>query len=163
MYPEKDRNSSLLTLEFTLCFPSIYLCLSCIWVLFLLWLHPFILSGVISPLISSSILGTYWPGELHHFAFSYCSWGSQGKNTEVQCQVHESRQIGSGQTRDGKSEHRHSRNQQTIMDCCREESLRRNGVAIIVNKRVWGAVLGCNLKTTEWSVFVSKANHSISQ
>ena len=31
--------------------------------LFLLWLHPFILSGVISPLISSSILGTYWPGE----------------------------------------------------------------------------------------------------
>ena len=29
-------------------------------VLFLLWLHPFILSGVISPLISSSILGTYW-------------------------------------------------------------------------------------------------------
>ena len=29
------------------------------WVLFLLWLHPFILSGVISPLISSSIFGTY--------------------------------------------------------------------------------------------------------
>ena len=25
--------------------------------------HPFILSGVISPLISNSILGTYWPGE----------------------------------------------------------------------------------------------------
>ena len=33
-------------------------------VLFLLWLHPFILSGVISPLISCSILGTYQPGEL---------------------------------------------------------------------------------------------------
>ena len=33
------------------------------WVLFLLWLHLFILCGVISPLISSSILGTYWPGE----------------------------------------------------------------------------------------------------
>ena len=33
------------------------------WVLFLLWLHPFILSGIISPLISSSILGTYRPGE----------------------------------------------------------------------------------------------------
>ena len=31
---------------------------------FFLWLHPFILSGVISPLISSSILGTYRPGEL---------------------------------------------------------------------------------------------------
>ena len=29
----------------------------------LLWLHPFILSGVISPLFSSSILGTYQPGE----------------------------------------------------------------------------------------------------
>jgi len=29
------------------------------WVLLLLWLHPFILSGVISPLISSSILGPY--------------------------------------------------------------------------------------------------------
>ena len=33
------------------------------WVLFLLWLHLFILSGVISPLITSSILGTCWPGE----------------------------------------------------------------------------------------------------
>ena len=33
------------------------------WVLFLLWLHSFILSRVISPLISSSILGTYRPGE----------------------------------------------------------------------------------------------------
>ena len=33
------------------------------WVLFLLWLHPFILSGVVSPLISSSILSTYLPGE----------------------------------------------------------------------------------------------------
>ena len=29
---------------------------------------------------------------------------------------------------------------------CRQESLRRNGVAIIVNKRVHNAVLGCNLK-----------------
>ena len=34
-----------------------------IWVLFLLWFHLFILSGVISPLISSSILGIYQPGE----------------------------------------------------------------------------------------------------
>ena len=30
--------------------------------------------------------------------------------------------------------------------CCGQESLRRNGVAIMVNKRVWNAVLGCNLK-----------------
>ena len=29
---------------------------------------------------------------------------------------------------------------------CRQESLRRNGVAIIFNKRVQNAVLGCNLK-----------------
>ena len=27
-----------------------------------------------------------------------------------------------------------------------QESLRRNGIAITVNKRVWNAVLGCNLK-----------------
>ena len=30
--------------------------------------------------------------------------------------------------------------------CCGQESLRRNGVAIIVNKWVWNAVLGCDLK-----------------
>ena len=29
---------------------------------------------------------------------------------------------------------------------CRQESLRRNGVAIMVNKRVQNAVLGCSLK-----------------
>ena len=29
---------------------------------------------------------------------------------------------------------------------CRQESLKRNGVTIIVNKRVQNAVLGCNLK-----------------
>ena len=39
-------------------------------VLFLLWLHPFILSGVNSPLISSNNLGTYGPGE---FLFQYLS------------------------------------------------------------------------------------------
>ena len=46
---------------------------------------------------------------------------------------------------------------------CGKESLRRIGVAIIVNKRVWNAVLGKISKRTEWSLFVSKANHSISQ
>ena len=60
------------------------------WVLFLLWLHPFILSGVISPLISCSMLGTSQAGGdslsvSYHFAFSYCSWDCQGKNTEVVC------------------------------------------------------------------------------
>ena len=29
---------------------------------------------------------------------------------------------------------------------CGQESLRRNGVSIMVNKRVWNAVLGCSLK-----------------
>ena len=29
---------------------------------------------------------------------------------------------------------------------CGQESFRRNGVALIVNKRVWNAVLGCDLK-----------------
>ena len=32
---------------------------------------------------------------------------------------------------------------------CGQESLRRNGVAIIANKRVQNAVLGCNLKNEE--------------
>ena len=32
---------------------------------------------------------------------------------------------------------------------CGQESLRRNGVTIIINKRVQNAVLGCHLKTTE--------------
>ena len=43
-----------------------------------------------------------------------------------------------------------------------QESLRRNGVAIIVNKRVRNAVLGYTLKNDRM-ISVSKANHSISQ
>ena len=57
--------------------------------LFLLWLHLFILFGVISPLISSNILVTCQPRDFilqcPLFDFSYCSWGSQGKNIEVVC------------------------------------------------------------------------------
>ena len=76
----------------------------------------------------------------------------------LECWVHESRQIGSGQTRDGKNECRHSRNQLKCTGMgefnsddhyicyCGQESLRRNGIAIMVNKRVWNALLGCNLK-----------------
>ena len=44
---------------------------------------------------------------------------------------------------------------------CGQESLRRNGIAIMVNKRVRNAVLGCNLKINRM-ISVSKANHSIS-
>ena len=36
--------------------------------------------------------------------------------------------------------------QMTIIYYCGQESLRRNGVAIMVNKRVRNAVLGCSLK-----------------
>ena len=69
------------------------------------------------------------------------------------------RQIRSGQTGDGKSERQHFRNQFELkwtgmgefnLDdhyyYCGQESLKRNGVALIVNERVWNAVLGCNLK-----------------
>ena len=45
---------------------------------------------------------------------------------------------------------------------CGDESLRRNGVAIIVNKRFQNAVFGCNLKNDRM-ISVSEANHSISE
>ena len=61
--------------------------------------------------------------------------------------------------RDGKGERQHSRDHELkwtgmgefnsddhYIYYCRQESLRRNGVAIVVNKRVQNAVLGCNLK-----------------
>ena len=44
-----------------------------------------------------------------------------------------------------------------------EESLRRNGLALIVNKRVQNAVLDAISKMTEGPLFISKANHSTSQ
>jgi len=43
---------------------------------------------------------------------------------------------------------------------CGQESLKRNGVAIIVNKKVRNAVLGCNLKNNR---MISLRFHSISQ
>ena len=45
---------------------------------------------------------------------------------------------------------------------CGHEFLRRNGVALIVNKRVRNAVIGYSLKNDRM-VSVSKANHPISQ
>ena len=39
---------------------------------------------------------------------------------------------------------------------CGQESLRRNGVALIVNKRVWNAVLGCNIKNDRVICFQGK-------
>ena len=40
-----------------------------------------------------------------------------------------------------------------------QESLRRNGVALTVNRRVQNAVFGCSLKNDRM-MLVSKANHS---
>ena len=46
---------------------------------------------------------------------------------------------------------------------CGWESLRRNGVAIIVNNRVRNAVLGCNLKNDRMISVGFQGSHSISQ
>ena len=46
---------------------------------------------------------------------------------------------------------------------CGQESLRRNGVAIMVNKRIQIAVLGCNLKNDRMISAHFQANHSISR
>ena len=79
-------------------------------------------------------------------------------NRNVECQVHESRQIGSGQQEMarvnvdilGISELKWTGMGEFNSDdhCiyyCGQESLRRNGVAIMVNKRVQNAVLGLTL------------------
>ena len=46
---------------------------------------------------------------------------------------------------------------------CGQESLRRNGVAIMVKKESKMQYLNVISKMTQWFLFVSKANHSISQ
>ena len=46
---------------------------------------------------------------------------------------------------------------------CGQESLRRNGVAIMVNKRVRNTLLGCSLKNDRMISVHLQANHSISQ
>ena len=43
-----------------------------------------------------------------------------------------------------------------------QEPIRRNGVAIMVNKKVQNAILRCSLKNGRM-ISVSKANHSISE
>ena len=77
----------------------------------------------------------------------------------LECQVHESRQTGSSQTGDGKSKCNilgiselkwtgmgEFNSDDHYIYYRGQESLRRNGVAIMVNRRVRNAVLGCNLK-----------------
>ena len=47
---------------------------------------------------------------------------------------------------------------------CGQESLRRNGIALIINKtRVQNVVLGCNLKNDRRILVHFPANHSTSQ
>ena len=46
---------------------------------------------------------------------------------------------------------------------CGQESLRKNGVALRVNKKSKMQFLGAISKMTECSLFISKASHSISQ
>ena len=77
----------------------------------------------------------------------------------LECQVHESSQIESGQTRDARvnidilgirelkwTGMGEFNSDDHYIYSCGQESLRRNGVAIMVNKRVQNAVLGGNLK-----------------
>ena len=45
---------------------------------------------------------------------------------------------------------------------CGQESLKRNGVALIVNKRVQNAVLGCNLKNDRMIPVRLQTNHLMS-
>ena len=96
---------------------------------------------------------------------------------KLECQVHESRKIRSGQTGDSKSEHQHLgiselkwkelgkfNSDGHYIYYCGQESLKRNGVALVVKKRVWNAVFGSIISNIDkWSLFVSKANHLISQ
>ena len=73
----------------------------------------------------------------------------------LDCQLHESRQIGSGQTGVNVDILRISELKWTGMDefnsddhymyYCGQESLRRNGVAIMINKRVRNAVSSVQL------------------
>ena len=79
----------------------------------------------------------------------------------LECQVHESRQIGSGQRGGGKarvnidilgiSELKWTgmcefNSDDHYIYYCGQQSLRRNRVTLIINKRVQSEVLGCNLK-----------------
>ena len=90
--------------------------------------------------------------------------------------IHESRQIGSGQTRDGQSGvyilgiselkwtgKGEFNSDERYIYYCGQESLRRNGVAIIVNEKSEMQYLDAVSKMTEWSLFISNANISISE
>ena len=100
----------------------------------------------------------------------------KSNNRKLECHVHESRKNGSGQTGDsrvnvdilGFSKLKWTGMGEFNSDdhyiyYYRQESLRRNGVAIMVNKRVQNAVLGCNLKNDRMISVHFQGKHSISQ
>ena len=99
---------------------------------FFLWLHLFILSGVISPLISSSILGAYPPGEFIFQCPIFLPFHTVHGVLKARILKWFAIPFSSGPC---------------FVRTLHQKSLRRNGVAIIVNKRVQNAVLGCNLKS----------------
>ena len=105
------------------------------WVSFPLWPSLFILSGAISPLFLSSILDTYQPEGLIfrcHMPF-YTVHGVLKTRILKRFSI----PFSSGMEEFKLDDH--------YTYFCGQKSLRRNGVAVIVNKRVWNAVLGCNL------------------
>ena len=85
------------------------------------WLDLLAVQGALKSLLQhhSSKASVLWHSAFFTVQHSH-PYMTTGKtialHRNLECQVHESRQIGSGQTRDGKSECRHSRNQRTKMD-----------------------------------------------
>ena len=101
------------------------------WVLFLLWLSLSILSGAISSLFSSSHIGHLltWGVSLsvsYLFAFSYCSWVLKARMNVDILGISELKWTGMGEF--NSDDH--------FIFYCGQEPFKRNGVAIMVNKRV---------------------------
>ena len=101
------------------------------WVLFLLWLHLFIFSGVNCPLISSNILCTYQPREFIFQCPIFLPFHTVHGVVIARILKWFAIPFSSGPH---------------FIRTLHQKSLRRNGVAMIVNKRVQNAELGCNLR-----------------
>ena len=121
------------------------------------WLHPFILSGVISPLISSNILGTYWPGEFIFQCYIFLPIHTVPGVLKAilnfnMLGISELKWMGMGK----------SNSDDHYIYYYGQKSLRNNAVDFIVNKSFQNTVLESTSKMTKWSQFFSKANHSTS-
>ena len=107
------------------------------WVFFLLWLHPFILSGDISPGNLYSSLCFFQPSVSHDVLCKLEVVKQEMARVNIDILgISELKWTGMGKF--NSDDH--------YIYYCGQESLRRNGVAIMVNKRVQNAGLGCNLK-----------------